>query len=187
MIRSLGIDPGFAKLGLAVLEYEPSAGPPRVIEATVVTTTKSSKAERTTEDDVQRMQTLWRNIEQFVVQYKPDVIGVEVYTVYKPTQGGHKGKGAGWKALFAYGMACGAAFAHDIPLRVYLPSDLKRRVASRVDASKLDVERSLYNLTSNLPTILAGIPPSAHEHAADAVGHALMALTDWHKDCTPVT
>lgn len=175
-MRALGIDPGFANMGVGVLDWpNPPDGKPQIIEAYVVSTKKGKG--KVTEDDLRRMQMLWLNIEQSIHEFKPDVIGVEVYTVYKPSQGG-QGKGAGWKALFAYAMTCSMAFKYDIPVINYMPADLHRRVSDASYASKTAVEQGVIRRTAGLEDILEGIPQSKHEHAADACGHGLMALVD---------
>lgn len=167
---------------MAVLDYTPGEKP-KVVIATVVVTNKGTRGtERISFDDVRRMQLLWMNMEQFAVQYAPDVMGVETYTVYKPTQGGHAGKGTGWKAGFGYALACGVGFAHDIEVIPFLPADLKRRVAGHKSADKLDVEQALYGRVTGLEDALEGIPPRFHEHAADAVGHGLLALAHIQKE-----
>lgn len=175
----MGVDPGFASMGVAVIEWGGPGTTPTVLDAYVVRTTKGRGAAlRVTEDDVRRMQVLWLNLEQTFQEHKPDALGVETYTVYKPTQGGHAGKGAGWKALYAYGMTCAMAFKYAVPLYPFLPSDLHRRVGDPKAASKLAVEHGVLRRTAGLDTILEGLPTNQHEHAADACGHALMALAD---------
>lgn len=172
-------------MGVGVLEWDPTpandepscpANKPRVLEAYVVATSKSHRAERVVQDDVRRMQELWLNLRQSVTEHNPDVFGVEAYTVYKPTQGGHAGKGAGWKALYAYAMTCAIAFEVDRPIYSFRPADMKRALAANVSASKVDVEQALYLQVTGLEEALAGLPTNVHEHAADAVAHALLAL-----------
>ena len=174
----MGVDPGFANMGVSVLEWNGPGTPIQAIAGYVVSTDKKD-ADRVTSDDTRRMRMLWMNLEQTIKTYQPHIIGVEAYTVYKPTQGGSQGKGTGWKALFAYAMTCTMSFSHNIPLKVFMPTDLKRRVASKVDASKVDVERALAARGIDLSAVLADLPGGKHEHAADAAGHGLMALADY--------
>lgn len=166
-------------MGLAAVEWSPGDDSlPRVVAAATVKTAKQRRAARVCDDDVRRMHILWQNIIQYLDEYKPDVVGVETYTVYKPSQGGHAGKGTGWKALYAYSMTAALGFERSIPVRPYSPTDLKRRVASNTGASKIEVERALQQRVVGLEDALASIPPSQHEHASDAIGHALLALSD---------
>jgi len=180
-MRALGIDPGFASMGIGVADWGGPGHTPEIIEAFVVSTKKGKG--KVTYDDVRRMNILWLNIEQSIAEFKPDVIGVEVYTVYKPSQGG-QGKGAGWKALYAYAMTCAMAFKYDIPVYPYMPADLHRRIGNPDAASKYAVEKGVLARSAGLQPLLDGIPSAKHEHAADACGHALMALADFAKEHT---
>lgn len=167
-------------MGLAVVEFDGTT--PTPVDAWVIATHKGrSGADRVTEDDARRMQMLWFAIDSAIAEHHPDVIGVEAYTVYKPTQGGHAGKGAGWKAIYAYAMACSAAFAHGLEVRVYLPSDLKRRVGRATDASKGAVQQALVASMPAAAAVFERTAATNREHAADAMGHALMTVVDhWH-------
>lgn len=168
-------------MGVAVIDFDVEARKVTVVDAFTVSTKKlASKSARITDDDTHRMNTLWLAINQAVVDHRPDCIGVETYTVFKAGQGGH-GKGAGWKAALCYGMACAVAFAHKLPLFAFRPSDLKRTICGNVNASKGDIESALCQKFSDLPEFLGRIPPAKREHAADAVGHALMALDRYYK------
>lgn len=167
----MGVDPGFANMGVAVVDSDL-----RVLEAYTVGTSKTgNKKRRVTDDDVDRMNLLWLNLRQTVEEFKPDAVAVESYTVFRPEQGG-QGKGAGWKAVYAYAMACTVAFEHALPIYAFRPGDLKRIVAKDKSASKVDVEDAVRKVVANLDEFLEGIPSGAHEHAADAVGLALCGL-----------
>lgn len=179
LVTAMGVDPGFASLGVGVLRFDtdqPNVAP-EVLDAYVVKTKKSKGP--VLADDLQRMHQLWMNVEQSVQEFKPDVMGVEAYTVHKPGQGGHAGKGVGWKAIYMYSMTCGIAFAHGIPIRNYMPADLHRRIGVSQRASKASVEAGVRRITANIDALLEGIPGGSHEHACDACGHGLMALTDY--------
>jgi Holliday junction resolvasome RuvABC endonuclease subunit len=164
-------------MGVCLLEDRIS-GPPMLLDAYVVATKKTSnKSRRVTDDDVDRMNLLWLNIHGTVEEFKPDAVGVETYTVFKAGQGGH-GMGAGWKAVFAYAMTCAVAFERGLPVYAFRPTDMKRKVAANTSASKVDVEQAVRRQVGNLDEFLARTPENAHEHLADAVGHALCA---WEK------
>lgn len=174
-VRILGVDPGLQNMGLAVLETVPGELPKLLDLAVIVTKKTKDKRRRVTDDDVDRMNLLWLNIHQLVVDFDPEAVGVETYTVFRPGQGGH-GKGAGWKAVFAYAMTCAVAFEHKIPVYAFRPTDMKRKIAKNASADKRDVEDAVRPLVQNLDEFLATIPDGAHEHATDALGHALCAL-----------
>lgn len=163
-------------MGGAVLSFDEDPALPSLLDLYVISTTKNaSRSRRVTDDDLDRMNLLWLNINQSVVDFKPDAIAVESYTVFRPGQGG-QGKGAGWKAIYAYAMTCAVGFHYGLPVYVFRPTDMKRRVANNQSASKQDVEAAVRRQVSNLDEYLQKIPSAKHEHAADAVGHALCGL-----------
>jgi Holliday junction resolvasome RuvABC endonuclease subunit len=165
-------------MGVCVLQFD-STTPPTAIDAYVIRTDKRvGKYERVTDDDRRRMHTLWFNVRQTVEQYKPARIAVEAYTVYRASQGGHRGNGSGWKALYGYLLTMGVAFEREIPVSIYQPADLHRRVGSAEQRSKWAVEQAVGKRVAGITALLAGIPATEREHAADACGHAFMAWED---------
>lgn len=174
-MRALGVDPGLAHMGVAVVETV-DGQLPKVLDAYVVGTKKTtSKSRKIVDDDVDRMNLLWLNLHETVHEFQPQCVGIETYTVFKPGQGG-QGKGAGWKALYAFAMAAAIGFELKIPVFSFRPSDMKRQIASVITASKDDVEAAVRRQVQNLDEFLSLIPAGNREHAADAVGHALCAL-----------
>lgn len=174
-MRIMGVDPGLAHMGVAVIETVEGALP-RVLEAYVVATKKnSSKTRKVVDDDVDRMNLLWLNLHESVHDFDPIAVGIETYTVFKPGQGG-QGKGAGWKALYAFAMAAAVGFERKMKVYSFRPSDMKRKITGVVTSSKDDVEAAVRERVSNLDEFLETIPVNNREHAADAVGHALCAL-----------
>lgn len=162
-------------MGVCLLESQP-AGLPVLLDAYVTSTKKTSnRSRKVTDDDVDRMNLLWLSVQSTADEFKPDVVGVETYTVFRPSQGGH-GMGAGWKAVFAYAMTCAVAFERGLPVYAFRPTDMKRKIAANVSATKVDVEQAVRRQVGNLDVFLERTPENAHEHLADAVGHALCAL-----------
>lgn len=175
-MRFFAVDPGLAYMGGAVLEQAAPNADIFVLDLYVIATTKTTnKKRRVTDDDVARMNMLWLNINQSVVDYQPEGMAVESYTVFRPGQGG-QGKGAGWKALYAYAMTCAVAFHYGLPIYVFRPTDMKRGIAKNASATKLDVEEAVRRRVVNLDEYLNRIPDNLHEHAADAAGHGLCGL-----------
>lgn len=179
-MRALGVDPGLAHMGVAVVETV-EGELPRVLDAYVVGTKKTtSKSRKVVDDDIDRMNLLWLNLHESAHEFQPNCVGIETYTVFKPGQGG-QGKGAGWKALYAFAMAAAIGFEHKIDVFSFRPSDMKRQITGVVTASKDDVEDAVRAKVQNLDEFLSLIPSNNREHAADAVGHALCALTRMQK------
>lgn len=173
-MRVLGVDPGLAHLGFASLE-KTSEGT-RILDAGIIRTSKSThKARKATDDDLDRARILWLNVNQQVCRFEPVAIGVETYTVFRPTQGGH-GKGAGWKALYSFGMALAVGFEHGLAVYTFRPTEMKRSLVGSTGASKEDVEEAVRRHVTNLDEFLDQVPDAEHEHLADAAAHALMTL-----------
>ena len=66
-MKVLGIDPGTARAGWAVLEKE---NPPKLVKYGCIATSKTKKPES-------RLQILFREICDIVDQFKPDVLAIE--------------------------------------------------------------------------------------------------------------
>lgn len=168
-------------MGVAVTEFD-GEGPPRLLDAYVVSTKKSTnKARKVADDDIDRMNLLWLSVQESVTEYKPDVVGVETYTVFRRGQGGH-GAGAGWKALYGQVLTVGIAFHHGIPVFAFRPTQMKRAVAGWESAAKVDVEQGVRKVVANLDEFLGRIPENMHEHLADACGLSICAHTRWLRD-----
>lgn len=87
-----------------------------------------------------------------------------------------RGKGAAAKVLSVQGLVCQAAFDRNLPVLPFTPADLKRRATGGKAASKEDVMRGLASFVSGFDAGLAYLAPTHRNHAADAVGHAVLAL-----------
>lgn len=176
VMRVMGVDPGLARVGVSVLETTETR--PRVLDMYVVGTSKGEG--KRTDDDVARMQLIWANLERTFNEFAPQMVAIEAYTVFKPGQGG-QGKGAGWKALYAYAMACALGFSRGVVVRSFMPAELKLGVTQSRTAGKSEVEQALYGLVDGMSTFLDVTPPQDREHAADAVGHALLGIRELQK------
>lgn len=87
-----------------------------------------------------------------------------------------RGRGAAAKVLAVQGLVCQAAFAQDIRILPFTPADLKRRATGGSAGSKDDVMRGLAKIVDDFDAGLLYLPSTHRNHAADAVGHALLAL-----------
>lgn len=87
-----------------------------------------------------------------------------------------RGRGAAAKVLAVQGLVCRAAFEREIQVLPFSPADLKRRATGVSGGSKDDVMRGLAKIVDAFDAGLSYLPATHRNHAADAVGHALMAL-----------
>jgi len=162
----LGIDPGFAALGLARLTVSPVALERDGVDLAVVRTAKSArKAEvLATSDNARRLAEL-------VDAIAPLMDGVACIAMEAQSWPRHAGSAV--KVALAHGAVITMARERRIPLIQVSPQDLKRRVTGSRTASKAEVQAALERRYGALawPS-----PASVREHAADALGAALCAL-----------
>lgn len=151
--RVLGIDPGLAATGWAVL----SPGPPRpqVLGCGTIRTSPS-------DDPGARLMKIARGLREAIAAHAPQVAAVEQALVAR-----------GARSALALGQAWGVALlsAAEAGLSVheYLPMHVKQAVTGFGHAEKGQVERMVVRLVA-----IAGTPGSSH--AADAVAIALCHL-----------
>ncbi len=152
--RALGIDPGLATTGYAVVE-EAKDGAFRMLESGSITTSgRSSLGER--------LAKLYRGLDGIIREYSPHILALEkLYSHYKhPTtviMMGH-----------ARGIACLLSGIHGIRLIDYASTTIKKAVTGNGHASKYQVQRMMQSLLglARLPE-----PPDVSDALALAVCH----------------
>lgn len=161
----LGIDPGFAKCGIAIVELMPDAE--RVISLFVACTSKSDKKRkvRASEDNVRRAAELFGMINF--------PIGGDTIAICAEAQSWPRNAGAIAKIGIAWGVVAGIAARHGLPVLQATPKELKRAVCGRGTASKKEVQAALVERYGELP-----LPPQRglHEHACDALAAVVACL-----------
>ncbi len=174
-IRVMGVDPGFASLGVVVLEQR--QGQIQALAATVLRTKKASKKVlrdlRVSADDQRRLRAFWDGLEGIAVAHAPQALAVETYAP-QPGRGG----GNAWKAAVVYGLVQGLGLSHGLQVLPFLPGDLKRVFTSRASASKQAVGDVVLGQVVGLAAFLDKLPAGQHEHLTDAAGHALLGLRE---------
>jgi Holliday junction resolvasome RuvABC endonuclease subunit len=175
----MGIDPGFASLGMAVLERTPQ-GKVRLLAVRVLETKKGSKKAmrdlRVAADDQRRLREFWEGLQRYLTEFSPKAMGVESYAPWPGQMGGNA-----WKVAFAYQMAVCAGWAHGLLPMTFRPDDLKRRLLGKNSGTKGDVEKALASQVEGFTEALEAISKTKREHAADAVGHAYLAMEEVEK------
>ena len=153
-VRVLGVDPGLTRCGLGVVEGVPGR-PPRLIATGVVRTGAG-------EDIAARLLAIEREIERWLVEYKPDTVAVErvfaqhnVRTVMGTAQAG------------AVAIVCAAR--HGLPVALHTPSEVKAAVTGSGRADKDQVTLMVMRLLR-----LTDRPSPAD--AADALALAICHL-----------
>lgn len=173
-LRVLGIDPGFASMGLAVLEK--GLGPAKILEAMTVKTQKGSKKDlrgmRISSDDQRRLREIHNALCDVTARFEPHALAYEVYSPHGP-QGG-----SAWKSCRAEGMVQCFALERSMLLLPYIPHDLKMGVTGKLSASKTDVQWSLTEKFPAFEGFMRKMNKGLREHAADAVGYAYLAFEE---------
>lgn len=162
----LGIDGGFASLGLALVELHPTAEVLR--DAWVVRTEKSAAklGVRSADDTARRAREIAHHVGLAIVTHQPVAIAVE-----SPSWPRNAGVAA--KMGVAFGVLFALAERHQLPLVMASPQAVKQALCGSKTASKdeviAEVERRFPNITWPSQT-------KSWEHAADAVGVVVACL-----------
>lgn len=87
------------------------------------------------------------------------------------------------KTMSVYGAALGAAFAAEVPVFVFEPSDRTQRMVGRRSASKEEVGAAVMSRVAGLREKIAEAVPQKtyQEHVFDASCYALMAAEEYHR------
>ena len=154
-LKVLGIDPGLAATGYAVIT--PSPGRAVVVDSGVVGTASDLPLEA-------RLSTIYDVVDRLLVSHAPSVLVLEdVYTACRFPR-------AALLMAHARGVVCLAARQHEVTVLTLSPAEVKRAVSANGAASKGQVQRSVGQLLG-----LARLPTPSH--VADALALALTGLS----------
>lgn len=193
LVRVVGVDPGFRTMGITILEQEQGSRPRALVTKVVETEKMAGKRKalvetRVSTDDQRRLSELWCGLEDSVAECvalvgeRPFIVGVEAYRPFKGRGGGNA-----WKSAIGYGLVSGWARGHGWPLMVFLPDDLKRAFTLSRSSSKQEVEAAMCKKVDGLRELLDQLHKDDREHAADAAGHAYLALVEHTKFTAQLT
>jgi len=149
----LGIDPGFAILGYGVVKYSSSKF--RVIDYKDINT--SSKLEIQN-----RLLKLGDELEQIIIEYKPDVVAIENLFFNKNIK-------TALTVALARGVVMYLAAKHQIPIAEYTPLQVKQSVVGYGRADKIQVQQ-MVKVILNLSSMPK--PDDVADALAVAVCHA---------------
>lgn len=172
----LGVDPGFASTGAAVVRLTPD-GKAQPLILRVLRTEKASKKANVfaSEDNVFRSRTIYRQLKALALDpaYGP------VKAICAETMSFPRNAGTAAKMAMCWGVISGLAEEFDIPIIQATPQGLKKVVAGAKTASKEDIQRALEKLfgREKLEALCVDIPASFQEHPFDALG-AVVACSD---------
>jgi Holliday junction resolvasome RuvABC endonuclease subunit len=162
----LGIDGGFASLGLSVVDLQPDHE--RLLDVWVVRTEKSAKklGVRSGDDSIRRARELAHHVGLAITSHQPGAIALE-----SPSWPRNAGVAA--KMGMAFGVIAGLAEKHRLPLVMASPMDVKLAVARSKTATKEDV---IAAIERRYPSVTWPSQKTLWEHAADAIGVVIACL-----------
>lgn len=127
--RVLAIDPGYDRLGIAVVEGDPSR--PTLLMSDCVLPPKGTPAER--------LACIWRAVEEAIETYAPDALGIETlfFSINKKTALG---------VAEARGVVLGVAGVASLPVIECSPQQVKLAVTGHGGANKTAIGRMIPRL-----------------------------------------
>lgn len=171
-VRILGLDPGFASFGFAVLELGATASDDEVCEMGVWRTAKATKKRgvRATDDNVERGIELHTALRTALVERRLGMICAEAMSFPRSAS-------VAGKMCIAWGLVIAEVNRQRLPFRQATPQEIKHTVCGSRSASKDDIQCALTSRYGDLLTHVAHLPGGQHEHAFDALA-AIVACLD---------
>ncbi len=170
----LGIDPGFASLGWAIVRFE-AGERPRVDALGLVRTAKSKKKPnvRVSSDNYRRSGELFRALYTIITAHYPDAVCMEGFSA-PPSSSVAAQLGR------AFGVITSLTEMHRLPVVEVTPQGIKSFLTGSQSATKQAVIEAVskrVDLTLVAVEDKARIPKTKLEHPYDAIGAALAAET----------
>lgn len=173
----LGIDPGLANCGYALLHTHPLASMPRLVALGVVHTDKGVKPPSVAADNVRRCIELATNLQAIIAM--PSLTGLPpVVLVCVESMSFPRSASAAAKASMCWGVIVDNAVRWGVPILQQSPQIVKRHTVGRINATKKQVERAMirrYKATQVEPH-LVGVKKALREHPFDALAVATSGL-----------
>lgn len=166
----IGVDPGFASIGLAVVELGPE-GKDHVVALNLLRTEKSSAKKQVlaTDDNVRRAREIVLEIKSVMDRPGCNIVGICAESMSFP-----RNSSAAAKMAMTWGIL--VALVGDKPIFQCSPQELKLRVAGSKQATKEDVKSALVSRFGPGLLDLVKAPPSQHEHVFDALGSVVACM-----------
>ena len=168
---ALGVDPGLAHTGLAIVT-ETDRGVFHIVHLGCVKTTKGQDRDvRIVDDDGRRLVEIHKAVTRVIADHAPGMVGIETYA----PRTGLQGNGA-HKVVAVYGLVAGLALSANRPVFGATPQDIRRTLLGKSGGTKQAVAGAVHVLCPGMAAALAKRPKAEHEHIIDAVAHAIHAL-----------
>jgi len=168
-VRVLGIDPGFASVGYAVVVLTPTKE--LVAEVGLLRTEPSAKKRKVlvADDNFRRSQEIARDLRHLVRDHQIQLICAESMSFPRNAS-------SAAKVALCWGVLASLSHQLGLALLQASPQEVKKRVCGKRDASKEEVQEALTLRFPDLPEKLGSVPASLREHPYDALASVLPCL-----------
>jgi Holliday junction resolvasome RuvABC endonuclease subunit len=165
----LGLDPGFASFGVAVVELLPDGE--RVLALEVLRTSKDQAKRHTlaSDDNLRRAGELYRGLSMLMLSLRPAALAAESMSFPRSSS-------VAGKMCLSWGVVAALAGQFCLPLVQASPQTIKGAVVGDKSASKVDVESALLRRYGNGIEDLVHVSEGQHEHAFDALAAVVACL-----------
>jgi len=165
----LGVDPGFANIGMMVLNLLPVGAKALAAHALITKPDAKKRNLRQESDDTRRLELIRVEFMAFVDKTKPHLAAFERVPRIAKNPTATRQCALGWACMWTI------CRERQIPVLVFEPEDIKYEVCKNRSASKTDMVKALKSRFLGFK----GWPESKKvEHVADAGGAALLARYD---------
>jgi len=167
---ALGIDPGFASMGYALVELGRASD--RVVKMGVFETKKDTKKSTVlaANDNLRRCSEMAMFLEGLLRERSVVCFCVESMSFPRNAS-------TAAKIAMCWGVISALAAVHQVSISQCSPQMLKKNLCGARDASKEDVQAALTREFPYLPGLVSSLAKSKHEHAFDALG-AIVGVRD---------
>lgn len=157
-MRALGIDPGYDRLGVAIIEKPTGTEKETVIFSTCVETDSSA-------DLATRLVSLETELQQIIDTYAPEIIGIETLFFNKNIK-------TALKVAHARGVILHTAARAHLHIIELSPQQIKVAVTGYGNSDKHAVTTMVQQLADN-------VPKTAHDDEYDAIAAGITALAHY--------
>lgn len=166
----LGVDPGFASFGVAVVRLDRALE--QVVAVQVLRTQKSSKKQnvKAADDNFHRAQEIASNLHTLVKLWQPMAIAAEAMSFPRNAS-------AAAKVAMAWGLLVDLSVVYSLPMVQATPQEIKKILCRDKSATKEQVQEALQTrYPDQFATFTKEVPGGQWEHGFDAVGAVVACL-----------
>lgn len=177
----MGVDPGLAKIGVAVIQQTMGQSV-RLVRLDLLQTKKATKKElrhtRMVSDDQRRLRELFDGLNSIRTELNraPVALGVEAWTPFPGKMGGNA-----WKTALGYQTVVVFGWSQGWNVMPFHSGDLKRCFLGKQGGTKDEVAQAMFQKVEGLEEAVQKLAKGHREHVTDAAGHAYLALVELYR------